>query len=721
MSHPCVPRRTTMAMLTTRHGLHLDGRVVVPDGPVGWRGVVGAVLLVAASGLASCDRSSPDTEARDTGPRDLGAGDASPELGLPDLGVRDLGGAEDLGPSHDGGHDAGRDLGQDTGPGMDAALPCSSDRDCHGCSICEGGTCSPCQCSTDEDCGPGAICVGMRCEDDCTVTGCLAGEVCDPDLGRCVPDTGCHGDGDCPDGSVCLAEGCVQAEAYDSCAAPLELAPGVPVEVDTRYTRDHYGGSCSTRPSPEAVLSFELAETAGVEISVDGSRDHFDPLVYLTFGPCGGGPEHWCSDTRFSYRERVTIPRLPQGRYYLFVESFGPDARGRATVTLETSPGGLCPDDVLEDDDSPLTPAPPGLAQATPLSLCPGDEDWYSVAIHQGDDLAVSIAGTIAAGAPEPWVRLLDPGGREVPMEARSSVGEGGEWTFDGLAQGLATSGTYVLGLGLGGQPEDPLAASPYTIDMEVLTREGTPDCTNPPSMRPGEPVHGDTSAGVSVIQGSCASQLHHDAPELVYKVHLHEPGSLTASVRADWLYTVYLERACGDQTTELGCRAPGDLFLPALDPGTYYLVVDGFRDESGPFDLLVDVGPPIYPPENDGCAQAIDVTLGQEIHGDTTFAQDDYRASCTAPLSHDAGDVVYRFELDRRTRVVATLDTGDRPWAGCLYLRTTCLDMRTEQGCDDLGPRLDLELDAGEYFLFVDGWRDGHGEFTLHIYEPEE
>ena len=124
-------------------------------------------------------------------------------------------------------------------------------------------------------------------------------------------------------------------------------------------------------------------------------------------------------------------------------------------------------------------------------------------------------------------------------------------------------------------------------------------------------------------------------------------------------------------------------------------------------------------PGPGDTCdrAVAIDATGTQTIAGDTSSAQDDYAGSC---VGTGARDRVYSFTLDAAATVdaqVSGFDTG-------LYLRSGCTDSASEVTCDDdatppgnLGSRITTSLEAGTYYLFVNGYSDAaQGAFTLTV-----
>ncbi len=99
-------------------------------------------------------------------------------------------------------------------------------------------------------------------------------------------------------------------------------------------------------------------------------------------------------------------------------------------------------------------------------------------------------------------------------------------------------------------------------------------------------------------------------------------------------------------------------------------------------------------------------------IVGDTRGAPDTAQGSCVE--SESTPDHIYFFTLTQSYRVrfqVSGFDT-------VLYLRSTCDDSQTEFACDDdsggeMGSLLELDLEPGSYFLFVDGYASS-GTYTL-------
>jgi MYXO-CTERM domain-containing protein len=123
-------------------------------------------------------------------------------------------------------------------------------------------------------------------------------------------------------------------------------------------------------------------------------------------------------------------------------------------------------------------------------------------------------------------------------------------------------------------------------------------------------------------------------------------------------------------------------------------------------------------PGPGDVCASAlsIDPTGTQTLTNSTSTAQDDYTGSC---VGGSAPERVYTFTVARATSIVATstgFDTG-------LYLRSSCDDTGSELACNDdstppgsLGSQITANLAPGTYYLFVDGYTNRAGNYTLTV-----
>jgi hypothetical protein len=137
---------------------------------------------------------------------------------------------------------------------------------------------------------------------------------------------------------------------------------------------------------------------------------------------------------------------------------------------------------------------------------------------------------------------------------------------------------------------------------------------------------------------------------------------------------------------------------------------------------------PPTLVPFADGCADALAVPPGGGFfQGNTTNATADFNAGCDQGGygSGGARDQLLKLELTTPKRVV--LDMQGSGYSTLLDVRRgpTCPGTEVEAGCavgyyQDRS-FLDLDLEAGTYFIQIDGYAGAHGPWFLdvHVVEP--
>ncbi len=144
-----------------------------------------------------------------------------------------------------------------------------------------------------------------------------------------------------------------------------------------------------------------------------------------------------------------------------FVEVAGLSADARLGYTLTVAvEQGACPADAHEPNDAPaaatpLTPDPTGAVAQADLTLCPGDVDWYSLALAAGDQLTLTLAFEHASGDLDLELRAAD-GVTVLASGAGASSTEAVTW--------VAPTATTVLARVFG--PLD--AANGYTLVAQV-------------------------------------------------------------------------------------------------------------------------------------------------------------------------------------------------------------------------------------------------------------
>ena len=245
----------------------------------------------------------------------------------------------------------------------------------------------------------------------------------------------------------------------------------------------------------------------------------------------------------------------------------------------------------------------------------------------------------------------------------------------------------------------------------------GRGSCQDPLALEIGEPTHGDSRQGAANLNGSCVSG---GAPEHVYRFEVRDRSQFQAVLQSTYDGALYLQSSCGQQYSEIACndddpdtsRSQVDA---TLEPGTYFLIVDGYSTEGGDYEIVATTQP--LQPVEDICRNAPVLAVGQPVTGSTQGQANQFTATCAGGAR--SGDRVYRLDLGSRSRVRIRQQSDHD---GVVYLRRSCTDATTEVACNDdfLDQRHSLVatlLDQGQYYVFTDGFSTGNaGVFTLNV-----
>lgn len=315
------------------------------------------------------------------------------------------------------------------------------------------------------------------------------------------------------------------------------------------------------------------------------------------------------------------------------------------------------------------------------------------------------------------------------------------------LSWNVTDATTITIDNGVGMQPAMGSAQiSPATDTTYTLTADGPGGQTTAQVTVTVVSIVGDTCADAFVINGNgtfvgntqTANNDYQDSnsctnfrstgPDVVYRLTLQAGDRLQASLQpangANWDASIYLVTSCGDIASS--CVAgqdngnPEDIDYTTVAPGDYFLIVDGFGGQGGDYSLTVNVSAAPIP--NDTCMGAVDVTAGGVFSGDTTNAMGDYTpitsglGGCTG-FTAASRDVTYSVNLQAGERLQASLAAT---WDSSLYLVTDCAD--TQNSCvagQDNGNPEEVDftaMNAGTYFIIVDGFASARGPFDLSV-----
>jgi hypothetical protein len=145
-------------------------------------------------------------------------------------------------------------------------------------------------------------------------------------------------------------------------------------------------------------------------------------------------------------------------------------------------------------------------------------------------------------------------------------------------------------------------------------------------------------------------------------------------------------------------------LQLDAVDPGTYFLWVEGEDGSSGAFTLDARLE---VPPLSDSCAQPSEILISGntpiELPGDTRGLKDDAAGLCGG---NGAPEAVYALKLASARRLRIELDGLSPGYQPVLYMRSTCEDStsKSQIGCANATAFDIPRVEAGTLFLFIDG-----------------
>jgi hypothetical protein len=243
--------------------------------------------------------------------------------------------------------------------------------------------------------------------------------------------------------------------------------------------------------------------------------------------------------------------------------------------------------------------------------------------------------------------------------------------------------------------------------------------CESPIPLTAGT-VTGSTSRGESEQEGSCRTG--GDAKELVYKLEVAERQHVIIDVRPQQRFdsVLYIRKDdCTDAAAEIACnddapqsdRSRLDL---VLDPGTYYVFVDGYGHDSGSFRMTVQLSD--VPTSSDMCRRSRALASGIVIDGNTAGTFDNAGSSCGNGAR--GPDAPYRLDVARRSRV--RVDEHSDDLKPVVHLRRVCADEQSEVACADTGLG-DKDatyvgyLEPGTYTVIADSSEpEASGRYTL-------
>jgi hypothetical protein len=501
-----------------------------------------------------------------------------------------------------------------------------------------------------------------------------------------------------------------------TCDEPWALTTSERRRGDTSSGDSVTSGSCiAGGTAPEHVYSFVVEQRSLITASLDSV---YDGALYI-LGACGDArSELVCNDDAPTTSHSEVQATLEPGTYYLVVDGYGTGA-GEYEVGLTSSPirpvGELC------RSASPITAGQPVAGTTTGETSsfeggCAGRgaDRVYALDVAQPSRARIRMQSThdgvvyVRSACADPSTEIAC---NDDYRDTRHSL----------VTTTLQPGRYYVFADGYAAVGEGA-ASGDYTLDVELAPSAGGgaagDTCASAIPYQAGQPLAPDTIRFTDDGAGSCGGQ---GSPDVTYRLDLRSRTRVRASFGADSEFApvVYLQSTCGDARSELACvsAASGGALDQTLQPGTYFLVVDG-ADANAFGAAAVSLQLDDLGALETACRAAPMIQRGRQIRADTSGSTDRFQASCAGTAR--SPDLIYRLQIRRRSLV--RLSSEQTGWDGAIYLRRDCLDAASELGCnDDAGDNrhslVETVLEPGTYFVFVDGYAEGNqGPFTLDV-----
>lgn len=572
------------------------------------------------------------------------------------------------------------------------------------------------QCPEDGGTDPELCWVGTDCDDrDPRVSGALP-EICGDGV-----DNNCNGQVDTRETGGCTRP------PHDRCDDALDVSAGGRFTLAMAGTTGDYPFRCAGGvQSRDAVLRFELREPRDVVITGQ-PRAGFAAVYLMAQDRCGSTVP---AETRAClYTYPLTAWRahsLPAGEYFVIVGTSSGTSGPASDVVVDATFSAPTPV-AANDTCAGAAVIPPeggtfrgdlvGVADDVSTRCGASTPDvLYRITLTEPRDLTARATGTMSDSV---TVSLIDQCVR-TPVTMRCDSGSTPSITAHQLP-----AGTYYLAV----EGRD-LPSYSLTVTTSAPTPPPAGDvCATALPLVVGTPARGDLSMFESDQMLSCSTGT---ARDVVYRFEITERLDVSVTARGgtgDYYY-LGIQAACGDRSTEHGCRfgGPSRVTQRGLDPGVYYVILRGLRAST--YELTLETRPSVAPTAvmgNDTCATAQEIPAGGGLYtGDTTPLRHEYAFPCAT--SSTAPDGVFRFHVAARSRVLLSMEGSSFDTILWVTRADACPGaalpgLSTFQVCNDDGPglglssSLELTLDAGDYYAFVSGlYETARGAYVLSV-----
>ena len=384
------------------------------------------------------------------------------------------------------------------------------------------------------------------------------------------------------------------------CADAASLDVGQPATGSTQGATDYFQATCADGARmPDRVYQLDVPQRSRLRVR---QRTDHDGALYVRTDCTDATTEVACNDDFTGTQRSLVTAMVDPGRYFVYADGFGNGSQlsvGNYSLTAELAPaagGGAAADTC---------------ATAAGLASGPTEVDTFEA----DDDLAGSCGGE---GGPDVVYTFEVRSRSRVRVKVIESEFEGAMYlrrrcddassevactaiplsvprATETVLEATVAPGSYTLVFD-GARPAafGALKAELDIRDLVELERA----CRSAPLLRPGRTINDTTNGRSDEFQASCAEGAR--SGDRVYRVQLSRRSTVRVDMTGDYDGALHLRRDCADASTELQCNDDHgsdnrhSRVEATLDRGTYYVIVDGFREgNEGSFSLEAHVTNP--------------------------------------------------------------------------------------------------------------------------------
>ncbi len=516
---------------------------------------------------------------------------------------------------------------------------------------------------------------------------------------------------------------------HDNCLDPLEVTKSGQFSMSFDGLSSDYSASClaPTGTYRDGVVAVIVPGTTPRDVDIVATASS-GSVALASFGQCGAAStEQGChasptnAGSSSSQVARLRLRALAPGAHAMVVFATQP---GEVSLKIRYLPASTKPTNETCGTAAKLTPGVNQLVSIVDAtddlpSQCPKNtgELVFSVDLASAKDVHAYAVSKDGIGQPAVaiWQSPCGPVAGELACSTSKFA--------HAFARAVGPTTLYVA---VG-------ATAPTDVDLLVSLAEPSvapPDdsCATAPSLPPFQKTPVTLGSHVDAAKLDCLA----GAVDAAYELNLTQKSDVLLVSRIsdeDSAAVALALPPCAAATDALECttgsRSPIRVQRHALAKGSYRAVVESAS--ASPMELTAMVRPataPVFVAFADTCADAVTIPeTGGFFQGNTANAGADYPAGCDfAPgASSGAPDQMLKLELSKKSRVVFDM-------LGSGY--STLLNVRRGPSCPGTEipdacaagyvvdkSFLDLVLDAGTYFVQVDGYSSDAGPWFLDVF----